>query len=61
MSVGNVSQLAADLLIASLNLNRLGFLDASYLVPVVGGREGDLPGVSTPLEGGPIAPETRQL
>lgn len=50
ISKGNVGQLACDLLIASLSLERIGFLDASALVPVVGARENGAKGVSTPLE-----------
>ncbi|PVF98952.1 hypothetical protein CPB86DRAFT_757524 [Serendipita vermifera] len=50
ISKGNVPQLACDLLIASLGLKQTGFLDAKYLVPVVGGREGGEKGISTPLE-----------
>lgn len=50
VSVANVAQLAADLLIASLSLHRVGIFDPRSLVPVVGAREDDLPGVTTPLE-----------
>jgi hypothetical protein len=46
-----VGQLACDLLIASLSLERIGFLDSSALVPVIGSREDGAKGVSTPLEG----------
>ncbi|KAJ6587127.1 PAC2 family-domain-containing protein [Mycena vulgaris] len=49
VSTANVSQLAVDLLIASLSLERIGIFDSAFLVPVVGGREEGL-GVSTPLE-----------
>ncbi|KAJ7217839.1 PAC2 family-domain-containing protein [Mycena pura] len=49
VSTANVSQLAADLLIASLSLERIGIFDSSFLVPVLGSRE-DGAGVSTPLE-----------
>ncbi|KAJ7680534.1 PAC2 family-domain-containing protein [Mycena polygramma] len=49
VSTANVSQLAADLLIASLSLGRIGIFDSAFLVPVVGSRE-DGVGVSTPLE-----------
>jgi PAC2 family len=51
ISKGNVGQLACDLLIASLSLERIGFLDSSALVPVIGSREDGVKGVSTPLEG----------
>lgn len=50
MSVANVAQLAADLLIASLALKRVGIFDARDLIPVVGGREGGEEGITTPLE-----------
>ncbi|KAF8515449.1 PAC2 family-domain-containing protein [Gautieria morchelliformis] len=50
VSAANVSQLAADILIASLSLSRLGTCDARYHVPVVGGQEGGQVGVTTPLE-----------
>ncbi|KAF7361709.1 Proteasome assembly chaperone 2 [Mycena venus] len=49
VSTANVSQLAADLLIASLSLGRIGIFDSAFLVPVVGSCE-DGVGVSTPLE-----------
>jgi len=45
-----VSQLAVDLLIASLSLKQIGVFDAKYLVPVVGGREDGEEGITTPLE-----------
>lgn len=50
MSVANVAQLAVDLLIATLNLKRIGIFDARDLIPVVGGREEGEEGVTTPLE-----------
>jgi len=50
VSVANVAQLAADLLIASLSLDRVGIFDPRNLIPVVGAREDGLPGVTTPLE-----------
>ncbi|KAL5485033.1 hypothetical protein ACEPAI_7675 [Sanghuangporus weigelae] len=49
VSVGNVSQLAADLLIATLGLQQLGVFDPTYLIPVVGAPE-EGPGITTPLE-----------
>jgi len=49
VSVANVSQLAADLLIASLSLHRIAILNPEFFVPVVGGREDD-DGITTPLE-----------
>lgn len=50
MSVGNVAQLAADLLIASLKLDRVGVFDPRHLVPVVGAREDGAAGLTTPIE-----------
>jgi proteasome assembly chaperone 2 len=50
VSAANVGQLAADLLIASLALERIGAFDPSDLVPVVGGRESGEEGITTPLE-----------
>jgi proteasome assembly chaperone 2 len=50
VSAANVSQLAVDLLIASLSLRPIGLFDSRDLVPVVGGREDGEGGVSTPLE-----------
>jgi len=50
VSVANIAQLAVDLLIASLGLKRIGILDASYLIPVVGARDDGEPGFTTPLE-----------
>ncbi|KAJ7772577.1 PAC2 family-domain-containing protein [Mycena maculata] len=49
VSTANVSQLAADLLIATLSLDRIGTFDSAFLVPVVGSGEDGM-GVSTPLE-----------
>ncbi|THH19976.1 hypothetical protein EW146_g1293 [Bondarzewia mesenterica] len=50
VSTANVSQLAVDLLIASLSLRCIGAFDPQYLVPVVGAREDGEKGVTTPLE-----------
>ncbi|KAG6920272.1 hypothetical protein DXG01_005041 [Tephrocybe rancida] len=50
VSTANVSQLAADLLIATLSLKRLAIINPEFLVPVVGGREEGLEGISTPAE-----------
>ena len=50
VSTANVGQLAADLLISSLDLHRIGIFNPRDLVPVVGAREDDEPGVTTPLE-----------
>lgn len=50
VSTANIGQLAVDLLISSLDLHRIGTFDPRDLVPVVGAREDDEPGVTTPLE-----------
>jgi hypothetical protein len=50
VSTANIAQLAVDLLIASLSLRVIGVFDSRDLVPVVGGREDDVEGISTPLE-----------
>jgi len=36
MSVGNVGQLAIDLIVNTLELPRVGFLDSAYVLPVIG-------------------------
>jgi proteasome assembly chaperone 2 len=50
VSTANVGQLAADLLIASLTLDRIGTFDSRDLVPVIGAREDGGEGITTPLE-----------
>ncbi|KAI0320924.1 hypothetical protein OF83DRAFT_1206456, partial [Amylostereum chailletii] len=50
VSTANVSQLASDLLISSLELKCVGVFDPRDLVPVVGGRENGEEGVTLPLE-----------
>jgi len=50
VSTANIAQLAVDLLIASLSLRVVGVFDSRDLVPVVGGREDEGEGISTPLE-----------
>ncbi|KAG6889419.1 hypothetical protein C0992_005276 [Termitomyces sp. T32_za158] len=50
VSTANVSQLAVDLLIASLSLERLAILNPEFLVPIVGGREEGGEGLTTPAE-----------
>ena len=50
VSVANVSQLAVDLLIASLSLKYVATLNPSYFIPVIGGRDDGEPGVTTPFE-----------
>ena len=50
VSTANVPQLAADLLIASLDLKCVGVFDPKYLVPAIGGRDDGAEGVTSPLE-----------
>ncbi|KIK91815.1 hypothetical protein PAXRUDRAFT_830513 [Paxillus rubicundulus Ve08.2h10] len=50
VSVANVAQLAVDLFIASLKLDRVGVFDPKYVVPVVGAREDVATGITTPME-----------
>jgi len=50
VSTANIGQLAADLIISSLDLHRIGIFDPRDLVPVVGAREDTKPGITTPLE-----------
>ncbi|KAF9482108.1 hypothetical protein BDN70DRAFT_802116 [Pholiota conissans] len=50
VSTANVAQLAIDLVIASLSLERVAVLDPEYCVPVVGAREDGQQGITTPLE-----------
>jgi len=50
VSTANIGQLAADLIVSSLDLHRIGIFDPRDLVPVVGAREDSEPGVTTPLE-----------
>ncbi|KZP34478.1 hypothetical protein FIBSPDRAFT_719681 [Athelia psychrophila] len=50
VSTANVSQLAVDLLIASLALKQIGVFAGKCFVPVVGGREEGEEGITTPLE-----------
>lgn len=52
VSTANLPQLAVDLLIASLGLERVEMLDglSKNLIPVVGGREDEQIGLTTPLE-----------
>src|ERR1700742_2804327 len=64
VSTANLAQLAADLLICTLNLERIGFLDDAYLIPAVGARDqsqdgfgGSRGGISTSLECKPFSSE----
>jgi hypothetical protein len=50
VSTANVSQLALDLLIASLCLKQTGIFDTKDIVPVIGGREDGEEGITSPLE-----------
>ncbi|KAG6830461.1 hypothetical protein H0H92_000614 [Tricholoma furcatifolium] len=50
VSTANVSQLAVDVLIASLSLQRLAIINPEYLVPIVGGRDEGGEGITTPAE-----------
>ncbi|PPQ77228.1 hypothetical protein CVT25_011074, partial [Psilocybe cyanescens] len=49
-STANVGQLAVDLIIATFSLERIAILNPKFCVPVVGGRENDQKGITTPLE-----------
>jgi hypothetical protein len=55
VSIGNVPQLAIDLLITSLNVPLVGYMTSPYLVPCAGTREGSSlfgrGGIACPLEG----------
>ncbi|CAA7261658.1 unnamed protein product [Cyclocybe aegerita] len=50
VSTANVGQLAVDLIIASLSLQRVAILESGYCVPVVGAREDGQKGITTALE-----------
>jgi len=50
VSTANVGQLAADVLIATLGLERIGIFDPQYFIPVVGAREDGRRGITTPYE-----------
>jgi len=50
VSTANLGQLAVDLLVSSLGLERVGIFDSDFVFPVVGGREDGSTGVTTPLE-----------
>lgn len=50
VSTANVSQLTADLLIATLGLKRAGIFDPKALVPVVGAADDGSEGISSALE-----------
>lgn len=50
VSVANLGQLAADLLISSLGLKRVGIFDSGALIPVVGALDPSGKGIVAPLE-----------
>ncbi|KAI8641109.1 PAC2 family-domain-containing protein [Parasitella parasitica] len=51
VSIGNVAQLASDLIIHTFKLERVGFLDDDSVLPVSGVREDiNLPGSTVPIE-----------
>jgi hypothetical protein len=55
VSIGNVPQLAIDLLVTTLSIPLVGYLTSPYLVPCAGTREGSSPfghgGIACALEG----------
>lgn len=55
VSIGNVPQLAVDLIIATLNVPLVGYMTSPYLVPCAGTREDSSQfgqaGIACPLEG----------
>ena len=55
VSIGNVPQLAVDLLITTLNVPLVGYMSSPYLLPCAGSKEGSGTfgpgGISCPLEG----------
>ena len=55
VSIGNVPQLAIDLLITTLNIPLVGYMTSPYLVPCAGTREESSSfghgGIACPLEG----------
>ncbi|KAI8338554.1 PAC2 family-domain-containing protein [Chlamydoabsidia padenii] len=50
VSIGNVPQLTCDLIIHTLHLSRVGFIDSDAVIPVVGQREDQSVGISVPIE-----------
>jgi proteasome assembly chaperone 2 len=56
VSLGNVPQLAADLIIASLEMRCIGVFDARDHVPMIGSRDDDCKDLPffTPLERAPL-------
>ncbi|KAI9300367.1 PAC2 family-domain-containing protein [Cunninghamella echinulata] len=50
VSIGNVPQLTCDLIIHTLQLSRIGFIDSDAVIPVVGQFETNSIGISVPIE-----------
>ncbi|ORZ18569.1 PAC2 family-domain-containing protein [Absidia repens] len=50
VSIGNVPQLTCDLIIHTLHLSRVGFIDSDAVIPVIGQYEDQSNGVSVPIE-----------
>lgn len=54
--MGNVGQLAVDLIVSTLNMSRVGYLHTDCLIPMAGNnpystRKEDADGLHTPAEG----------
>lgn len=58
LSIGNVGQLAVDLLVSTMRAERIGYLDSPFVLPCVGNDaygpvpQGDL---ALPLEGASLS------
>lgn len=57
VAVGNVGQLAVDLLVSTLNMSRVGFVHTDCLIPMAGNNpyatcKEDAEELHTPAEGG---------
>ncbi|CAO3598918.1 unnamed protein product [Absidia cylindrospora] len=50
VSIGNVPQLTCDLIIHTLHLSRVGFIDSDAVIPVIGQFEDQPIGISVPIE-----------
>jgi len=50
-SIGQVGQLAVDLLISTFSLPRVGFLESPFLLPISGQNAYGTTGISTTFEG----------
>lgn len=58
VAVGNVGQLAVDLLVSTLNMSRVGYMHTDCLIPMAGNnpygtRKEDAEELHTPAEGWP--------